>query len=54
MSGINGDKARFNKIRKMKIRRREQNRLMFNLQAAQSDRARGRRSRAERVEEKSA
>ncbi len=52
MSGINGDKARFNKIRKMKIRRRAQQRLMLNLQPAQPDRARDRNSKAGRVEAK--
>jgi hypothetical protein len=29
MSGINGDKARFHRMRKQKIHRRERNRRMF-------------------------
>jgi hypothetical protein len=54
MSGINGDKARFNKQRKMKIYRRAQKRAMLGLQGTSINDARIRRSQTKTVEVKSA
>ena len=38
MSGINGDKSRFNRLRKQKIARRQRNQEMLKKMAAQAAR----------------
>jgi hypothetical protein len=53
MSGINGDKARFNIRRKKKIHRRSQKRVMLGLPGTQRQEAWSARSRG-KAEEKSA